>query len=583
VIRVDAEGLFSLYFSASEAYRIVRSLLLTFALPLALTITIGGASPANARIRDEAACGSLAARLAQFLSKGEPANGNPLFAALSRCADRRELAALLDALARPTVARRPAEIAAAIESALRSPNLAGDQPAQLIAERLRTVRDPDARVALAYLLGWRNAAQALNRTLRDDSAAEVRAAAAVALRNCQTPPDFTILWQAARTDPDAEVRAAAYQTLDRFGQLHTAAELLAASRAQTQAASAGRFLSRWLRAEDAPAQQTADTLTRLAEQTGSIQASSALAAILDQMPAAEMPVVKVLRPSPPLPPAGGSARAAVMAPVAPPAIGNAASEKAELRRALLQHRQSITRAALAQFAASRKMPEDAARMAIDCALAVNQCGRGGCPDLAGILHVTDRMDAPLALEASHDISVKVGGLYFARRHLQYSLMFAAAVLIGGLVLLAGRARGNRRIVAIGAGWLLIVAAAAALQFASGSITGARVWPPLRLWPATALGSIATAIAVAVALTLALGWERLLPAALIAGELAWWVVPALLAAAGVTLTMQHYSNDEDWIPFLLAFTMPIAAPVLTLVISAAAQWVAKFMAQPKSNP
>ncbi len=193
------------------------------------------------------------------------------------------------------------------------------------------------------------------------------------------------------------------------------------------------------------------------------------------------------------------------------------------------------------------------------------------------------MDAPLALEASHDISVEVGGLYFARRHLQYSLLFAAALLIAGLVLLAGWARGSRRAVAIGTGLLLIAVAAAALQFASGSIMDVTVWPPPRLWPATALGSIATAIAVAVALTLALGWKRLLPAALIAGELAWWIMPALPAAAGVTLTMQHYSNDEDWIPFLLALTMPIAAPVLTLAISAAAQEIAKFMAQPKSNP
>jgi hypothetical protein len=51
--------------------------------------------------------------------------------------------------------------------------------------------------------------------------------------------------------------------------------------------------------------------------------------------------------------------------------------------------------------------------------------------------------------------------------------------------------------------------------------------------------------------------------LILGELGWWIVPNVFAANGVTLRMQHYSRDEDWLPFMLAVVMIIGAPLLTL--------------------
>jgi hypothetical protein len=64
-------------------------------------------------------------------------------------------------------------------------------------------------------------------------------------------------------------------------------------------------------------------------------------------------------------------------------------------------------------------------------------------------------------------------------------------------------------------------------------------------------------------------EWLVPTALILGEVGWWVVLSLLAACGLTLKMQHYSRDEDWLPFMLAIAMMVGAPLLTLAISSAA--------------
>jgi hypothetical protein len=93
--------------------------------------------------------------------------------------------------------------------------------------------------------------------------------------------------------------------------------------------------------------------------------------------------------------------------------------------------------------------------------------------------------------------------------------------------------------------------------------GVSVWPPLGLWLATVLGSITATLLVAVAATLVFGRKRLVPVALIAGEHGWWLVPSLLATYGVTLKMQHYSRDEDWLPFMLALLMVVGGPLLTL--------------------
>ncbi len=85
------------------------------------------------------------------------------------------------------------------------------------------------------------------------------------------------------------------------------------------------------------------------------------------------------------------------------------------------------------------------------------------------------------------------------------------------------------------------------------------------------GSVAVTLLVAVGATLALvrqpGWLTL--TALVAGEAAWWLVAGLLEAYGITLTMQHYSQDENWLSFMLALVMTVAAPALTLAISATA--------------
>jgi HEAT repeats len=554
-----------------------RSAFTRIAFTLIILLT---ACRAHSLAETDTACSArVQSMLPRFLAVAGPFDENLLSSSLEKCGDMAALTALLDALAQPVIVREALEVEGAVEAVLRSPQLARDPAAtRSLVDRFGAVRNSGARAALSYLLGRRDAAPALSRILHDDPAPEVRAAAAVSLRNCKTPPDFAALWRAAKIDPDRYVRAVAYQTLDHFGQLRTADDFLAASRAQIDAASTGRFLRSWLKARRVPDKETAETLTRLSEHTGSGEASGALYEIFAalQPPPEGLFALVVTPPAPPLPltPSGPAMAPIVSAPIAAPK-----PEESELQRALYLRHERITRAAIAQFAASAAMQEDVAGGAIDCALAINRCGPSECQPLAELLRDTDRMAPPMALEASHDISSRVGALYSARRHYQYGLAFLLAFLMVAAMLVAGYARISRRLFAIGAGWLLILSAAALLQFSSGPIMGVSVWSPLGLWPATALGSVTVTLLLAVAVALACGPKLLAPAALVGGELSWWLVLILLSAAGLDMKMQHYSRDEDWFPFMLALFMVVGGPSLTLAISRTA-WTIQQMVLPR---
>ncbi len=141
-------------------------------------------------------------------------------------------------------------------------------------------------------------------------------------------------------------------------------DLLAASRTQTDAGSTGRFLGRWLKTGETPEDQTAETFTRLAEHTGSSKASGALSEIFRTLQSApKAPVVMTMRPPLPIPISPGPSQATVMAPLPSIPIAPAEPEDTELQRALYRRSERITRAALAQFAASKNLQEDAARIA----------------------------------------------------------------------------------------------------------------------------------------------------------------------------------------------------------------------------
>ena len=195
-------------------------------------------------------------------------------------------------------------------------------------------------------------------------------------RELQDGPGFRgALARAAKLDPDRHVRAEAYQTLDRLGQVRTADELLAASRAQTDATSTGRFLRGWLKAKKVPEEETAETLARLAEHTGSNEASGALSGIftaLESQPEG-LVTMSVTPPAPPIP--SGPSPATRMALIQSLPMAVAKPGENELQRALYRRRERITHAAIAQFATSKDMQEDTARIAIGSALAVNRCDR----------------------------------------------------------------------------------------------------------------------------------------------------------------------------------------------------------------
>src|SRR5260370_8874554 len=111
------------------------------------------------------------------------------------------------------------------------------------------------------------------------------------------------------------------------------------------------------------------------------------------------PVGRTVRRPLPLRISPGQSQAPVMAPIKSIPIAPADPEDTELQRALYRRSERITRAGLAQFAASKNLQEDAARIAIDCALAVNRCDQSHCEHLTNLFRSTYRMHCPRPLPA----------------------------------------------------------------------------------------------------------------------------------------------------------------------------------------
>jgi hypothetical protein len=157
------------------------------------------------------------------------------------------------------------------------------------------------------------------------------------------------------------------------------------------------------------------------------------------------------------------------------------------------------------------------------------------------------------------IAAMPGAGYAALRRRQYMRAFniAAAVLAVLLIIswLSAGPAANAVVIAA----LCTLAAGALLQFYS---TGpyAQSWPPLRLWPATFVGDATLTMLVAsiIALQAGSGRQRAV-IAIAAAEALWWLIPAVLAAAGITLQMQHYNAGYDFVLLLAPIAGALAIP------------------------
>ncbi len=246
-------------------------------------------------------------------------------------------------------------------------------------------------------------------------------------------------------------------------------------------------------------------------------------------------------------------------PRPPPAVPLRLKCVAHLRRSGT----GLPGAALNRFAHSAALDEAAARIALSAFAAAYGCGeRAQCAAAPRILRTTDHLPAQLAIEASTMIAAMPGAGYAALRRRQYMRAFTIAAAVLAVLLIISWLSAGPAANAVVIAALCTLAAGALLQFYS---TGpyAQSWPPLRLWPATFVGDATLTMLVAsiIALQAGSGRQRAV-IAIVAAETLWWLIPAVLAAAGITLKMQHYSAAYDFVlwlaPIAGALPIPFAA-------------------------
>jgi len=149
-----------------------------------------------------------------------------------------------------------------------------------------------------------------------------------------------------------------------------------------------------------------------------------------------------------------------------------------------------------------------------------------------ILRAADHLPARLAIEASTMFAAMPGAGYAPLRRRQYMRAFTIAAAVLAVLLIISWLSAGPAANAVVIAALCTLAAGTMLQFYS---TGpyAQSWPPLRLWPATFVGDATLTMLVAsiIALQAGSGRQRAV-IAIVAAEALWWLIPAVLAAAGI---------------------------------------------------
>src|SRR5229473_375175 len=282
------------------------------------------------------------------------------------CGNLESLELLMGGLAKTNGPRDPLELFAAIDATLNSPTLKNNTEATaLLARTVPTIPDSRHRAIFVQMLGRRGASATLIALLQHDPSAAVRTAATEALAQSSAPFDDAILFEVARNDKDAGVRAKAWLALEYLNRLHDRTDRLIALNAQSDGFAIARLFHSWLASGKASSPSAYATqlveLARDGSVNQSIGALAAITAILDA-DSAPMPLVRhvPLPPAPPAPaaaahddasaatrsapalasPAGDEAPSALRLGASSPAGGPAASQ---VRRALETQRDRIAR------------------------------------------------------------------------------------------------------------------------------------------------------------------------------------------------------------------------------------------------
>lgn len=190
--------------------------------------------------------------------------------------------------------------------------------------------------------------------------------------------------------------------------------------------------------------------------------------------------------------------------------------------------------------------------------------------MARVIYVADDAEAADALAETIAPSPQV----IERRRQQYAAGFLIAAGILVIAIVIALIYGNPDAAAAVMAALGALGIGALLQFTTSKGLPMLLWPPPRLW----LGTFAADFSLAVMLA-AVGGTMLRPGlrrvigAVVIAEIAWWGIPALAGAAGLTLSIVRHPMSMDWLVFLGTTVGAIAAPAAGWAVASLASMIA----------
>jgi len=199
--------------------------------------------------------------------------------------------------------------------------------------------------------------------------------------------------------------------------------------------------------------------------------------------------------------------------------------------------------------------------------------RSCCSSRARIFYVADDAEAASALAENAAPSPED----IAHRRHEYAAAFviAAGILLIAIVMTLIYRNPGAAAAAIAA--LAALGIGALLQFTTSKGLPMLLWPPPHLWLGTFAAdfSLAVMFAAVGGTMMRPGLRRVLGAIVIA-EIAWWGIPALAGAAGLTLSIVRHPMSTDWLVFLGTAVGAVAAPAAGWATASLASTIAQHV-------
>ena len=148
----------------------------------------------------------------------------------------------------------------------------------------------------------------------------------------------------------------------------------------------------------------------------------------------------------------------------------------------------------------------------------------------------------------------------AGRRREYARAFAISAAILVIAIVIALALRHRPAAAAGIAALAALGIGTLLQFSASRGLPMFLWPPPRLWLGTFAANFMLAVMfAAVGGTMLRPGMRRVMGSIVIAEIAWWGVPSLAGAAGLTLSIARQRVDVDWLVFVGTAVGAVAAP------------------------